>query len=109
MNNNKVIIKTDTGEELSYDIVAMITNKVGCRNIIYFTNNELDTDGIPIVYGAYYVVENNQVKLINEMSEEDFNDIKELYDLLNKSDEDTNLTNVDSNISSNPYADIEVL
>lgn len=36
MNNNKIVIKTDSGEELIYDIVAMVTNKVGSRNYVYF-------------------------------------------------------------------------
>ena len=42
MNNNKIVIKTDSGEELIYDIVAMVTNKVGSRNYVYFTKKEKD-------------------------------------------------------------------
>ena len=40
MDNNKLTFKTDTGEELSFDIVAIVTNRIGTRNIVYFTDNK---------------------------------------------------------------------
>ena len=35
MNNNKLIVMTNTGEQLSFDVLARITNRLGSRNIIY--------------------------------------------------------------------------
>ncbi len=110
MNNNKIVIKTDSGEELIYDIVAMVTNKVGSRNYVYFTNKEKDAEGNDIVYGCYFVNENNQIKLINDLSDEDFESIKTVYDIICEEDA-TSVKNASSNdnIGNNQNVEIEVL
>ena len=36
MNNNKLIAKTITGKEITFDIVAMINNDVGDKNMVFF-------------------------------------------------------------------------
>ena len=46
---NTLVAKTDTGEEITFDIVAIITNKVGARNIVYYTENKVDEQGNVIV------------------------------------------------------------
>ncbi len=107
--NNKIIVKTDTGEELSYDIVGMVTNKVGSKNYVYFTKNEVDDEGNTIIYGSYFVVENNQVKLINEVSDEDYESIKEVYEILKENDDSSNSGNSSSNMINNQTTEVEIV
>ena len=110
MNNNKLIVMTNTGEQLSFDVLARITNRLGSRNIIYFTDNKYDEQGQLIVYASYYLVENDQVKLINEMTEEDFNDLKELYSELQASvSNNSEGSGETGTVTTNPYNDVEVL
>lgn len=110
MNNNKIVFKNEAGEETSYDIIAMITNKIDGRNIVYFTDNKVDANGSTIVYGTYFAVENNQIKLLNEFTEANIEALKDLYNEISYSEKGVTLSNInDSNIANNPYTDIEVL
>ena len=107
MNNNKIIIKTDTGEELTYDIVAMLTSKVG-KSYVFFKGNEVDSDGKPIVYGSHFVIEDNKVKLLNEVTDEEFEGIKDIYNSIVHLDDEISSSvsiqlsdNVDQNNDTN--------
>ena len=102
MDNNKLTFKTDTGEELIFDIVAIVTNKIGSRNIVYFTDNKVDENGNTLVYPAFFVMDNDQIRINNDMSEEDFDDLKKGFEMLMNHGNNTN-------VSTNPYSDLEVL
>ncbi len=100
--NNKLVVRTDTGEELTFDVVAMVTNKLGAKNEVFFTDNTVNSEGKTVIYGAYFVIENNQVKIINDLTDEEYENLKESYEVLKNASNDTEFeqaSNIDNVVS----------
>ena len=107
-SDNMFVAKTVDGEELSFYIIFTITNSLGAKNIVYFTDNKKNEQGLTNVYCKYFVIENNQMKIINEMTDEDFKELSALYNnIISTSDDNIGMGN--SSVTENPYANIEVL
>ena len=79
--------------------------------MVFFTDNKIDEQGNKIIYPSYYTVENGEIKLLTDMTDEDFNHLKDVFEILKYSEDESDLNqNVEnSKVVNNPYTDIEVL